>query len=161
MLFIGKITRRQVLGGFVGGLALTAATGLPKLAHAQSQGEAKTLQETIAKAVGDREIGDGTEVIALDVPQIAENGNTVPLGVSVDSPMTAEDHVTAVHVFAEGNPRPEVATFHFTEHSGIAEAATRMRLAKTQNVIAIAEFSDGRVLMAKAEVKVTIGGCGG
>jgi sulfur-oxidizing protein SoxY len=75
--------------------------------------------------------------------------------------MTEADHVKAVHIFSEGNPIPNVASIRFSPASGRARAATRMRMAKTQNVIAVAEMSDGSVYMAKAKVKVTIGGCGG
>jgi len=99
--------------------------------------------------------------VTLDAPEIAENGNTVPVSVSVDSPMTGDDYVESVLILADGNPNPDVATFHFTALSGAAEATTRMRLAKTQNVIAVAKMSDGSVFMDKKEVKVTIGGCGG
>jgi len=99
--------------------------------------------------------------ITLDAPEIAENGNTVPISVSVESPMSDDDYVSAVLILAEGNPNPDVATLHFTPLSGVAEATTRMRLAKTQNVIAVAKMSDGSVFMDKKEVKVTIGGCGG
>ena len=75
--------------------------------------------------------------------------------------MTGDDYVASVLILADGNPNPDVATFHFTALSGAAEATTRMRLAKTQNVIAVAKMSDGSVFMDKKEVKVTIGGCGG
>jgi sulfur-oxidizing protein SoxY len=100
-------------------------------------------------------------MITLIAPEIAENGNTVPISVEVESPMTEESHVSSVMILAEGNPNPEVATFHFTTLSGVAAASTRMRLAQTQNVIAIAKMNDGAVFMDKKEVKVTIGGCGG
>ena len=85
----------------------------------------------------------------------------VPITVSIDSPMTAEDYVKSVHIFADGNPRPDVASFHFTPACGVATCSTRIRLAKTQNIVAVAEMSNGDVYMAKSEVKVTIGGCGG
>merc|ERR1712072_869364 len=98
--------------------------------------------------------------ITLEVPQIAENGNTVPISFSVDSPMTDSDYVKTVHLFADKTPRPEVAVLHLNPGSGKAVASTRMRMIKTQNVVAVAEMSDGAVFMAKAEVKVTIGGCG-
>ena len=75
--------------------------------------------------------------------------------------MTADAYVAAVMLLADGNPNPAVATFHFTPLSGSAEAATRIRLARTQNVIAVAKMSDGAVFMDRKEVKVTIGGCGG
>ena len=77
------------------------------------------------------------------------------------SPMTDDDYVESVVIYAEGNPNPDVAVFHFTPMSGAAEAKTRMRLAKTQNVVAVAKTSKGQVFMDKKEVKVTIGGCGG
>jgi sulfur-oxidizing protein SoxY len=99
--------------------------------------------------------------VTLKAPEIAENGNTVPITVSVDSEMTAQSYVQSVTLLAEGNPNPAVATFHFSPMSGEASATTRMRLAKTQNVIAIAKMSDGSVFMDKKQVKVTIGGCGG
>ena len=95
------------------------------------------------------------------MPEIAENGNTVPFTISVDSPMTETDNVKAIHVLATANPQPGVATFRFSPLSGKATVASRMRLARTQDVIAIAELSDGRFLMSKRNVKVTIGGCGG
>ncbi|MCB1460677.1 MAG: thiosulfate oxidation carrier protein SoxY, partial [Nitratireductor sp.] len=78
-----------------------------------------------------------------------------------DSPMTAESYVESVVLYADGNPSPAVATFHFTPMSGEASATTRMRLAKTQNVVAVAKMNDGSVFMDTKQVKVTIGGCGG
>jgi sulfur-oxidizing protein SoxY len=99
--------------------------------------------------------------IIIDLPEIAENGATVPINVTVDSPMTAADHVKHIHVFAEANPSPEVISFNLTPSSGKAEVGTRMRLAKTQNVVVAAIMSDGSVHTNQKEVKVTIGGCGG
>jgi sulfur-oxidizing protein SoxY len=141
-------------------LALVAATGgvvllTPSGAFATSGDAASATQEF----TGGKTVGEGK--ITLDMPEIAENGNTVPLSISVESPMTPDDYVKRVIVISEGNPRPEVATFNFTPRSGVAEASTRMRLAKTQNVVAIAEMSDGSLHMTKRQVKVTIGGCGG
>ena len=99
--------------------------------------------------------------IKLDLPEIAENGNTVPMTVMVESPMTEQSHVTDVLIVADENPRAAVATFHFTPASGVAEANIRIRLAATQDVTAIAKMNDGSVYMASKPVKVTIGGCGG
>jgi sulfur-oxidizing protein SoxY len=99
--------------------------------------------------------------IVLRAPPIAENGNTVPITISVESPMTAADHVTRIHVFADKNPTPDVATFHLTPACGRAQVDTRIRLSQTQDVIVLAEMSDGSLYMTRAEVKVTIGGCGG
>ena len=99
--------------------------------------------------------------VKLDLPEIAENGNTVPMTVMVDSPMTDASHVTDVLVVANENPRSGVAVFHFSPASGVAEANTRIRLAATQDVIAVAKMNDGSFYMASKQVKVTIGGCGG
>lgn len=110
-------------------------------------------------------ITNGAETIedkvTLDLPEIAENGNTVPFSVSVDMPMTSDKYVKAVHILATGNPNPDVATFFFTPQSGKAEATSRMRLGKTQDVLAVAETSDGKFYIGRRTVKVTIGGCGG
>ena len=149
------LTRRRFMT-LTGTAVLVGIAGVPA-----ARADQKMLDEAISKVLGDRTPGDGSSVIKLELPEIAENGSTVPLRFEVDSPMTADSYVKHVHVFADGNPRPEVASFHFTPSSGRAAASTRMRLAKTQNVVAVAEMSDGKVMMAKKEVKVTIGGCGG
>ncbi len=115
--------------------------------------------ELIKKLTGGAAVAEGK--IKVTLPEIAENGNTVPVKISVDSPMTAGDYVKSVHLVSEGNPGPEMASFHFTPSSGKASAAARMRLAKTQNVVGVAVMSNGKVYMSKTQVKVTIGGCGG
>ncbi|NKC11634.1 MAG: thiosulfate oxidation carrier protein SoxY [Gammaproteobacteria bacterium] len=117
------------------------------------------LQSKIDAVLNGRSIAEGR--IKLNLPEIAENGNTVPLKFEVDSPMTDADYVKSVHIYADGNPLPDVGSFHFSPSAGRAAASTRMRLAKTQNVVAVAEMSDGSVYTAKQAVKVTIGGCGG
>ena len=99
--------------------------------------------------------------VKLDLPEIAENGNTVPMTVTVDSPMTEQSYVTEVLVVGDGNPNAGMATFHFSPASGVAEANTRIRLATTQNIIAVAKMNDGSFFIATKQVKVTIGGCGG
>jgi sulfur-oxidizing protein SoxY len=99
--------------------------------------------------------------IRLDLPEIAENGNTVPMMVSVESPMTEQSHVRDVLIVADGNPRGGVATFHFSPESGVAEANVRIRLAESQKIIAVARMSDGSFFTTSKAVKVTIGGCGG
>ena len=139
-------------------MGLLAAATLP-IQIRGARATPQDVQAILTERYGDRTLTEGR--IDMDLPEIAENGNTVPVAVAVDSPMTAEDYVKSVTIFAEGNPLPEVAMFHFTPRSGIAQAATRMRLAGTQNVVAVAEMSDGSLYMAKREVKVTIGGCGG
>ncbi len=97
--------------------------------------------------------------VTLDVPPLVENGNAVPLTVSVDSPMTAEDHVTAIHLFNEKNPQPYVATFRLGPRAGKAQVATRIKLADSQQVIAIARMSDGSLWSGSAKVIVTIAAC--
>ena len=121
--------------------------------------EEMTAEERIKEFTGGASVGEGK--VALTTPEIAENGNTVPIAVEVDSPMTSDDYVQAVMVVADGNPNPEVVTFNFSTMSGVAAAKTRIRLAKTQNIIAVAKLSDGSFQMASNQVKVTIGGCGG
>ena len=113
----------------------------------------------IAKFTGGKTAEAGK--IAMELPEIAENGNTVPMTVTVDSPMTEQSHVTDVLIVADENPRGGVATFHFSPASGVAEANIRVRLAATQNITAVARMNDGSFFMATKQVKVTIGGCGG
>jgi sulfur-oxidizing protein SoxY len=146
-------TRRGMLALAAGGVAISL---LPRPASAQL---AAPTQAAIDRIRGSRTLQEGR--VTLRLPPIAENGNTVPLTVSVESPMTAADHVKAIHIFADKNPTPDVASFHLTPAMGRASADTRIRLGQTQDVVAIAEMSDGSLFMARAEVKVTIGGCGG
>jgi sulfur-oxidizing protein SoxY len=152
-----KPVHRRDMMKIVGAGAVTGivATMLPNLAMA----DAASAAAAVKKAAGGKTPASGK--ITLELPQIAENGNTVPIGFEVESPMTDSNYVKTVHIFADKNPNPQVAVLHFTAGSGRAKASTRMRMAKTQNVIAVAEMSDGSVYMAKSEVKVTIGGCGG
>ena len=149
------VTRRQILV-LTAGAATVGAFGLSATSALATPEEAK---KALADFVGGKEPKSGK--ITLTAPEIAENGNTVPISVDVDSPMTEGDYVQSVMILAEGNPNPGVATFHFTPMSGSAAATTRIRLAKTQNVIAIARMSDGSTYSDSKEVKVTIGGCGG
>lgn len=97
--------------------------------------------------------------IDVELPQIAENGNSVAMRVRVASPMSAGDHVAAIHVFAERNPRPHVATFHLGPYSGRAEVNARIRLAGTQKVTVLAELSGGRFRIKPVEVLVTTAAC--
>jgi sulfur-oxidizing protein SoxY len=99
--------------------------------------------------------------VTLKAPEIAENGNAVPLTVSVDSEMSEKSYVKAIYVAADGNPNPGVAVFELTQLSGKAEVALRVRLQQTEKIVAVAEMSDGSLYTASREVKVTIGGCGG
>jgi sulfur-oxidizing protein SoxY len=140
-----KMTRRRALGLAAG--AVTAAM-LPVAGR-----------KVMMEFTGGKSPEAGK--ITLTAPEIAENGNTVPVSVAVDSAMSGDDVVDAVMILAEDNPSPTVATFRFSEMSGKAEATTRIRLAKTQNVLAVVRMKDGAVYMDKKQVKVTIGGCGG
>lgn len=149
------ITRREALG--LG--AAIAALGVTGFSVRAANASAETVDAAVKVFAGDAEIMAGG--INLITPEIAENGNTVPIGVSIESPMSADDYVQSVAIYADGNPNPEVITFNFTAASGVAAAKTRIRLAKTQNVVAVAKMSTGKIVMAKNQVKVTIGGCGG
>ncbi|MGM4928593.1 thiosulfate oxidation carrier protein SoxY [Tardiphaga sp. 619_E2_N8_5] len=146
-------TRRETLA--MAAIAGLAAILAPRLSLADEQAVAAEIK----KLYGDKKFEGGK--IKLDVPEIAENGLVVPVNVDIESPMTDADYVKSVHVFAEGNPLPAVVSYRFTPACGKASASTRMRLAETQNIVCIAEMSNGKLHMAKANVKVTIGGCGG
>jgi sulfur-oxidizing protein SoxY len=145
------VSRRGVLAG-AGGLAVVGIALTPTDGRATPAAVA----EQVKKLTGGAEVKTGR--VILKMPQIAENGNTVPLTVSVDSPMSGTDYVKAVHVYADGNPAPDVASFTFSPLSGKVEVQTRMRMARTQNVVAVAQMSDGSFFSSQAEVKVTIGG---
>jgi sulfur-oxidizing protein SoxY len=97
--------------------------------------------------------------ITLDLPEIAENGNFVPVTVTVDHLMTEADYVKAIHILSTGNPVARVAAFHLSPINAVARVQSRMRLAKTQDVIALAELSNSSWVIATSLVKVTIGGC--
>ena len=141
-------------------LGATASAAIVGLAPALlAQEAAEGWEQAVKRVLGDAKPIEGKALI--DLPEIAENGNTVPFTVSVDSPMSETDNVRTVYIIATANPQPGVATFHFSPLSGKATVASRMRLAKTQDVLVIAELGDGRFLMSKRNVKVTIGGCGG
>jgi sulfur-oxidizing protein SoxY len=124
---------------------------------------AQATPESALNAIGEL-IGSKTPKearVKLILTEIAENGGTVPLKVSVESPMSEQDHVKAIHVFTDGNPFPEVASYFLGPHNGRAYLSIRLRLLKTQNVIAVAEMNNGEVYLGRKNIKVTIGGCGG
>ncbi|HEX2017598.1 MAG TPA: thiosulfate oxidation carrier protein SoxY [Aurantimonas sp.] len=150
-----NMTRRQIFA-----LSAGAATyGLFAFAPDRAWASVEAAEKALEAFTGGAEPQSGT--ISLTAPEIAENGNTVPVSITVDSPMTEDSYVESVTILADGNPNAEVATFYFTPMSGRAEATTRIRLAQTQNVIAVAKMNDGSVYSDRKEVKVTIGGCGG
>jgi sulfur-oxidizing protein SoxY len=150
-----NINRRQALGLSAGAAAFAVAGFRTAPALASAEDADKRIMEFTGGKTPE------TGKLTLTAPEIAENGNTVPISVEVESAMSGDDLVQSVMILAAGNPNPDVATFNFTEASGVAAATTRMRLAKTQDVIAVAKMKDGSVFMDKKEVKVTIGGCGG
>jgi sulfur-oxidizing protein SoxY len=148
------MTRRQVLVLGAGALVTLTVTDVSPLLATPAESDAE-----IAKFTGGKEMGQGK--ISIDLPEIAENGNTVPLSIAVDSPMTADNYISEILVVADGNPRPGVAAFHLTPMSGKATAATRIRLQTTENIIVVAKTNDGKFFTDRKQVKVTIGGCGG
>jgi len=136
-------SRREALA-LGGGAVAMAAFPLPAFADLTS--------DAIAVFTGGAEVGSGG--IELTAPEIAENGNTVPIEVSAPG-------AASIMVLAAGNPNPAVATFNFGPLAAAQDASTRIRLAKTQDVVAVAKMADGSFVQAQATVKVTIGGCGG
>lgn len=146
------ITRRAFL--LLGCLATTARAQLPP-----NIGELrkKALDEAIRKTVGNAQVRHGK--VKLDVPPLIDNGNTVPLSVEVESPMTAVDHVRAIHIFTERNPQPYVLTAHLGPRAGRARIATRARIADTGTVTAIAQMSDGSFWSDSVKVIVTLSAC--
>jgi sulfur-oxidizing protein SoxY len=141
--------------------ALVLGAGMTLTLVAADEGAATPAEADveIAKFTGGKTAESGK--ITIDLPEIAENGNTVPLSIKVDSPMTAGDYVSAIRVIADGNPNPGVVTFHLTPMVGRAEVATRIRLNSTENVIVLAKTSTGKLYADRKAVKVTVGGCGG
>ncbi len=147
--------RRQVLQAVgAGAVALVGSGFASNDAMASADAASKYLMKMAGGAAKEGKV-------TLKLPEIAENGATVPITISVDSPMTDSNYVKFVHVVAEGNPNPEVVTFSMSPGMGKAEVSTRLRLSKTQNVRAVAVMSDGSIYGSTKQVKVTIGGCGG
>jgi len=144
-------TRREALiaGWLVAGAALA-----PARARASTPGQ---MELAIRHEIGEAEIRKGK--VTLDLPPLVENGNTVPITVTVDSPMTEADHVKAIHVFNEKNPQANVVSMRLGPRAGKAAVSTRIRLAGTQKLTAIAEMSDGTYWSDTQEVIVTLAAC--
>jgi len=150
-----RASRREFLRA-VGGVA--AGIGLGSMVAVEpARATPAAMQEAIRVVVGSAPVNTGK--VMLDVPPLSENGNAVPLAVSVDSPMTEADHVRAIHVFTEKNPQPDVVSFRFGPRAGRARVATRIRLADTQTVTVLAELSNGSFWSARADVVVTLAAC--
>jgi sulfur-oxidizing protein SoxY len=152
---ITAATRRRFLADaarLAGGIALVSVvpTGASRATPA-------TMQAAIKKVIGAAPLRKGK--VAIDVPPLVENGNTVPLTVTVESPMTAADHVISIHVFNEKNPQPNVIGAWLGPRAGKAALSTRIKLADVQKIIAVAQLSDGSFWSDEADVIVTIAAC--
>ncbi len=137
------LTRRDTMAL---GLGVATVTMIPGIASASA------VDDAISAFTGGAAVSDGG--VTINAPEIAENGNTVPIEVEAEG-------AQSILMLAAGNPVPGVATFNFGEGAGTSRAATRIRLGGTQDVIAIAKMADGSYARGAVEVKVTIGGCGG
>ncbi len=154
--------RREFLlaaGGIAAGIALESAAASPPTPAAASRAAASTeaTLQAIRKVTGAAPVNKGKVTVVL--PELVDNGNAVPLAVQVESPMTPNDYVKAIHVFTQKNPLPDVATFRLGPRAGRASVATRIRLADTQTVTAICELSDSSFWSGSADVVVTIAAC--
>jgi sulfur-oxidizing protein SoxY len=147
-------TRRQFLN--LAG-SVTVAGTLPIVTLRPLEATPAMLTAAIRNVVGEAPVRSGK--VKLDIPPLVENGNTVPLTVSVASPMTADDYVKSIHVFNEKNPQPNIGNFHLGPSSGRAQISTRIRLADTQKVVAIARLSDDTFWQVTAEIVVTLAAC--
>ena len=142
--------------GFLGALGAVLALFNQTL-RAQSSAAPAALDPDIRKITGGARIGTGR--VKLEMPIIADNGNAVPVRISVESPMTAEDHVKVVHLVSDRNPMRHMAAFYFGPASGRAQLSTRVRLAGSQTVTALAELSDGTYWMDRGRIQVTVSAC--
>ena len=142
-------TRRTVLAA-IGGAGLA-------LAVRPAQATPETMKSAIRQVVGEAAVKPGR--IKLDLPPLVENGNTVAMAVTVDSPMTKDNYVKAIHVFNEKNPQPNVISAKLGPRAGKAEIQTRVRLADTETVVAICEMSDGSFWSNTVDVIITLGAC--
>lgn len=156
---ISVLSRRSFL------IAGTAAIGfMPNILRADdsiasaSFAPSQDFKDDFAKILGRATPVEGK--IAVDLPETADNGNFVPITIAVDSPMTDGDHVKEIHILSTANPHAHVATFHLAPINAVARVQSRMRLAKTQDVVVLAALSGGDILISTTRVNVLIGGCG-
>jgi sulfur-oxidizing protein SoxY len=147
-------TRRRFLG-LAGSAAVMGAVPIVTLRPAEAT--PATLAAAIRNVTGAAVVR--TAKVKLDVPPLVENGNTVPMTVSVSSPMTPDDYVKSIHVFNEKNPQPNIGNFYLGPQAGRAQVSTRIRLADSQKIVAIARLSDGSFWSATADVVVTLAAC--
>ncbi|MFL6837140.1 MAG: SoxY-related AACIE arm protein [Bradyrhizobium sp.] len=147
-------TRRQFLS-LAGTAAVLGAVPIGSMRPAEAT--PATLATAIRNVIGEAAVRAGK--VKLEIPPLVENGNTVPVTVSVASPMTPDDHVISIHVFNEKNPQPNVGNFYLGPHAGRAQVSTRIRLADSQKVVAIARLSDDTFWSASIDVVVTLAAC--
>jgi sulfur-oxidizing protein SoxY len=145
------VTRRAVLTGAAGAAACSIVLVRP------AEATPAMMKAAIHRIVGEQPVRKGR--VTLDIPPLVENGNTIAMSVAVESPMTETDYVKAVHVFNEKNPQPDIISVHLGPRAGKATFSTRIRLADSQNVVAIAEMNDGSLWSDTVEVIVTIAAC--
>jgi sulfur-oxidizing protein SoxY len=149
-----RSTRRYFLKA-TGSAAVAAAVLRVRLRPAEAT--PAMLNSAIRNVVGEAPLRTGR--VKLDIPPLVENGNTVPMTVSVTSPMSEDDHVRSIHVFNEKNPQPYIGNFYLGPAAGRAQVSTRIRLADSQKVVAIAQMSDGSFWSASVDVVVTLAAC--
>jgi sulfur-oxidizing protein SoxY len=150
-----RATRRRFL---IETAALAGAAGIGlSLTPVPASATPASMRAAIKKVVGEAPLNKGK--LKIDLPPLIENGNAVPLVLTCDSPMTAEDHVKAMHVFTEKNPQPNVISIQLGPRAGRASVSTRIRLADSQKVVAIAQMSDGSFWSEEIEVVVTLAAC--
>ena len=148
---VSRLTRRRFIAATVLGMILPL--GLRRPAQATPDGAAAAIRAILS----DAPVRVGK--VTLEMPPIAENGNSVPLTVSVDSPMTTAEHVRSLHIFAEQNPLPNVANFYLGPRAGRSQVSTRIRLFTSQKIVAVAALSDGSFWSGSAEIVITLAAC--
>ncbi len=146
---------RRVVVRCVAALAATPVMLVMSPSHVWAAPE--DMQAAIQRLTAGVDVQPGR--VKIEIPPLSENGNTVPVTVTVESPMTAQDHVKAIHIFNERNPQPHVLSAWLGPRAGQATLQTRVRLSDTQNIVAIAHMSDGRFWSDTANVIVTLGAC--
>jgi sulfur-oxidizing protein SoxY len=163
MVRSGALTRRAVLRTLsaVGAAAASGVSLTPRPAAAQALGQNEPVDGALKRVFGGKPMKDGSGMVKLDIPLIAENGAVVPVSVEVNAPMTPQSYVKHIYVVADKNRIPIVTRVALTPESGQAYMGANIRLGETGDVRAIVEQSDGTLLQVKREVKVTVGGCGG
>lgn len=159
MYRIDIISRRELLiTGAAAALVAGVISRVAPVGAEQNQQTVETWETDLQRLLGTAKPVEGK--ISLELNEVSDNGNTVPFSISAESPMTATEYVKALHVLAVGNPQPLVASFRLTPASAVASVTSRMRLVKSQEIVGVAEHSNGTYVMARRAVKVTIACCG-